>query len=248
VVHPGDSRRLATQLLVGLLALASTVVRIEADVILTAENLNSSLKKMERLQQQTAGTATERSDAVFALGLEGDALATLLSDEVIAHGMQEKPLIDLALARTKELGVAITYNREKRKFFYDGAGFRRYLEMAPAGRHAAQASFKMLEGDFYQSTAGDIDRVLAAAERKKAFLARYPKFQLNVEVTLMLAIDYRDLFLHYDAREDGKNRTRYRDLVRQQFRLVMRRFPGTEQADIARKLLQRFDEQLAPDR
>lgn len=216
-----------------------------ADVFLTSENLNDALKAMGRLRQQIAkATPAERAEATFLLGLEADSLATLMSDEVIAHGNQEQLLLDLALERTKELSVAIAYNREKRKFFYDGAAFRDYLTMAPGGPQAARATFKVIEGEFYQSVGTDTPAILEAAEKKTAFLARYPKFELNAEVELMLAIDYRDLFRLYDDAGDTAKRNQYRDLVRRQYRTVTRKYPRTEQADAAAKLLARFEEQL----
>jgi hypothetical protein len=216
-----------------------------ADVILSAQNLNDALKSMARLRQQAAKSPPpQRAEALFLLGLEADALATLMSDEVIAHGDQEQLLLDLGLERTREMGIAISYSREKQKFFYDGAAFREYLALAPQGPQAARAAYKVIEGEFYQSPGTDIAAVTAAAGRKAGFLSRYPKFELNAEVSLMLAIDYRDLFRLHDAAGNEANRNRYRELVRRQYRDVSRRYPGTEQAEAARKLLARFEEDL----
>lgn len=235
------ARLFLTSLILGCLLWAS----VRADVFLTSQNLNDALKSMGRLRQQaTNGTLAERAEASFMMGMEAEALATLMSDEVIAHGNQEQLLLDLALERTKELGVAISYSREKRKFFYDGAAFRDYLTMAPDGPQAAKAGFKVLEGEFYQSSGTDPKAILDAAAKKAQFLKKYPTFELNAEVNLMLAIDYRDLYRHYDEAGDTANRRKYRDLVRTQYRLVSRRYPGTEQGDAATKLLARFEEQL----
>lgn len=220
-------------------------VELRADIILSAAGLNNTLKTMERLHRQmAAGRPGERAEALFQVGFEGDALASLLNDEVAAHGSQEKPLIDLALSRTRELGVAIAYNREKQKFFYDGAAFRQYLKEAPKGPRAAEATFKVIEGEFFQSSATDAAALASAAERKADFLRRYPKFPSSVEVSLMLAIDYRDLYRHYEGAGDVANRDRFGELTRKQLQATVRRHPGTEQAQIAAELLRRFEAEL----
>jgi len=215
---------------------------LSADVILSAEALNAALKKLQRLQQQTgAGATKQRAEALFQLGVEGDALTTLLNDEVTAHGMQEKGLIDLGLSRARESGVQITWTAEKRKFFYDGAAFEQCLKLAPNGSRAALAAFWLLENEFYRSRAEDAASLLAATERKKAFLQRYKHFKAAGDVAVFLAIDYRDLYRHYQAQGDAGQRDHYRELARAQFRSVVRRFPGTEAAKIADEMLRRFD-------
>lgn len=228
-----------------LALLLSISVPVVADVILSATIVNDTLKKLQRLQQ-TIGSATgaARSDAVFQVGVEADALASLINDEIAAHGSQDKALIDLAVSRTREQGVAIAYDSGKKKFFYDNAAFREYLRVAARGAHAAEASFKLIEGDFFQSTAADTAAILAAAERKRMFLRQYRSFPSAVEVHLMLSVDYRDLHRHYQSTGDAANRERYRNLTRQQLRLLMKTFPDAEQAEIARRMLARFDQEL----
>src|SRR5262249_9335782 len=149
-----------------------------ADVIMSAPALNATLKTMEKLTRQTATAAkAERDAAWFGLGVEADGLASLMNLEVESHGMQERELLDLALSRTKELGVAIAYNREKKKFFYDGAAFAEYVKSAPRGAHAADAEFKLMSYRFYQSSAADAAALVAAVDDTKRFLARYPRFR-----------------------------------------------------------------------
>jgi hypothetical protein len=235
------SRSLVTALIVGFAAAAA----VRADIILSSTGLNNTLKTMERLKQQmeTAGQAA-RSEALFQLGVEADALASLINDEVAAHGSQEKPLIDLAVARTGELGVAIAYNREKKKFFYDNAAFREYIKANPTGPRAADAEFKILEGEFFQSSQHDAATVKSSADRKAAFLRRYRRFTRNREVSLMLSIDYRDLFRHYDGAGDAANRKRYLGLTRRQLSATSRAYPGTDEAKIAAEILKRLDAEL----
>lgn len=232
--------------LAGVLAiLLSMIAPLWADVILSVTTVNDTLKKMQRLQQTLASTTgAARGEALFQLGVDADGLTALINEEVAAHGSQEKALIDLAVSRTRELGVVITYDASKKKFFYDNAAFREYLGVAPRSAHAAEAAFKLIETDFFQSAATDTAAILAAAERKRMFLREYRSFAAAVEVHLMLSVDYRDLHRHYQAAGDKVNRERYRDLTRQQLRLLMKRFPDSEQAEIARRMLARFDQEL----
>ncbi len=226
----------------GWLCLTANATVARADVILTTTNLNESLKTMERLRQQIGSApAGSRADLLFQIGLEGEALAELMSDEVIAHGMDQKPLLDLGLARTKAIGVGIAWDREKRKFLYDGAAFRQALEDAPNGTRAADATFKVIEGEFFRSTGKNVTEVLAAARRKEAFIKAYPRHARLPDVNLMLGIDLRDLARLYQELKDRPHFARYRDRARTQLRLVSRRYPGAEQGKVATEMLKRFD-------
>ena len=103
------------------------------------------------------------------------------------HGSQEKALIDLGISRTRELGVAIAYKASKKKFFYDNAAYREYLTLVRRGAHVEQATFKLIEGDFFQSEPSDIGGIEAGTDRKRAFLREYPASAGAPEVHLMLS-------------------------------------------------------------
>lgn len=223
--------------LAGLLAAASA----RADVILTAEALNSSLKNMERLRlRSAAGAAREGAESLFELGVAADALVALMNDEVAAHGMQEKALLDLGRQRAREIGVAIAWNAAKQRFFYDGEAFASYLARAPRGARVAEASFWMVENEFYGSSPDQPEALLAAAQRKREFLRRFPKFTLAADVAVFLAIDYRDLYRHYQEQGDAARRGRFLEQAKRQFREVMERHPGSDQARIAAEMLERL--------
>jgi hypothetical protein len=226
----------------GAVAMVLVAAAAQADVIMSAPALNATLKTMEKLKRQTTADAkTKREDALFQLGAEADGLASIMNAEVESHGMQERELLDLALSRTKELGVGVAYNRDKKKFFYDGAAFAEYLKAAPRGAHAAAAEFKLLSYRFYQSSATDIPALVAAAGAKKRFLGRYPAFEANAELRLYLAVDYRDLHRRYLDAHDKANAATYRRLARAECLGIARLYPRTEQADAARQLLRSLD-------
>src|SRR5262245_32476409 len=223
------ARRRRPAILAAVVALAASAA--SADVIMSASGLNTTLKTLERLVRDGGPEAT------FKLGAEADALASLMNQEVESHGMQERALLDLALSRTKELGIGIAYNREKKKFFYDGAAFSEYLKAMPRGPHAEAASFQLLAYQFYQSPATDIPALTAAVESTKRFLAGYPASKANVEARLFLAVDYRDLYRRYLAANAAANAAKYRALAREACRAIVSHYPRAEQADAARQLL-----------
>lgn len=220
-------------------------VSVRADVILSSTVLNNALKSMELLRQQMTGAPPDaRAAAVFQLGTEADALAALINNEVAAHGSQEKLLIDLAVSRTAALGVNIAHNDEKKKFFYDNAAFREYLTLMPGGPRAADAEFKLLEGDFFQMKQDNVDAVHASSGRKAAFLRRFPRHARSSDVSLMLSIDYRDLFRHFETRGDTANSGRYLALTRKQLAATSTKYRDTEEATIAAEILRRLNAEL----
>jgi hypothetical protein len=228
-------RRRAIAIGAVLILLAAMGEIAHADVIMSAAGLNTTLKTMGRLTREGG------ADNTFRLAVEADALATLMNQEVESHGMQERALLDLALSRTKELGVGIAYNREKKKFFYDGAAFAQYLKAVPRGPHAAAAEFALLSYQFYQSTGTDAAVTIAAADAKKKFLARYPGFAEIAELRLYLAVDYRDLSRKYGDANDAANAEKYRRLARAECQRIVRLYPRSEQAGAARQMLQRLN-------
>jgi hypothetical protein len=230
------ARRRTTAAAVGMVLVAGAA---QADVIMSAPALNATLKTMEKLKRQTAADAAKpaREEALFQLGVEADGLASIMNLEVESHGMQERELLDLALSRTKELGVSVAYNRDKKKFFYDGAAFAEYVKEAPRGAHAAAAEYTLLSYRFYQSSAADIAALIAGVDAKKRFLARYPRFDANAQLRLYLAVDYRDLHRRYLEARDNANAAACRQLARAECLRIARQYPRTEQADAARQLL-----------
>lgn len=223
---------------------------VRADVIMTAAGLNETLKTMTRLTQQVAGANGDaRTEAIFALGAEAAGLADLMNKEYASHGLQESALLNLAVERTKPLGITITVHEdEARRYTYDGSAFREYLKVAPAGSHAAQAKFYVIEQQFYTLRDATAAAVAAAAEAKRHFLAQYPTFDRNVDVRMFLAIDYRDLYRLARKAHSAPDMRKFRRLTRSAYQDVTRLYPDTEQGVGARELLRRFDAETQADR
>lgn len=219
-----------------------------ADVVLTSEALNAALKQMQRLQaggQDGGGAMT--ADSTFALAEEARALADLMSREVAAHGWQQKPMLDLALRRTSALGVHIAWSAAHERFFYDGEAYRRYLEAAPRGTHAAESMFQLLWYDFYHAEADDHAALVAQTAYAQEFLRRFPGSANAAEAGLFLAITYRDLWRSCRRNEAEDCDGRYAALTREQFGRVAAQHAGTDQAEIASRLLRRFEMEAAEE-
>lgn len=217
-----------------------------ADVVLSAEKLNAALKQMQRMrlvEGDTTGAAA--ADSVFALGEEASALARLMSREVAVHGRQQQPMLDLALRRTSAMGIDIAWSADHERYFYDGDAYRRYLQLAPEGPHAAESMFRIVWYDFYHAAAGDHAALVAQVAYIKEFLRRFPDFPKTAEVGLFLAIDYRDLWRNCRESEAQDCDGRHLSLAREQFRRVTVEHTGTDEAKIASRLLRRFEMEAA---
>lgn len=217
-----------------------------ADIILTAGNLNASLKQMQRLHIQLGeATPAQRPALLFRLGVTADDLALLLTNEVLAHGMLQKGLIDLGIKRAAAAGVTVTWYPDKERFLYDGDAFQRYLDQVPAGPHAAECSFRLLQIAFFRPGGEDPSSLQSAAKRKRDFLQAYAGSKHAPQVGIMLAIDYRDLWRVYRDAGDTANAGRYLRKTRQQLQRVAADYPGSDEATIAARLQQRVAAEAA---
>ena len=228
------------------LFLAVFAAGVGADIILTARNLNASLKQMQRLHSQLRDAAPSQRPAVlFHLVVTADDLALLLTNEVLAHGMLQKGLIDLGIRRAAAVDVSISWYPDKERYLYDGRAFRQYLDQAPKDPHAAECSFRLLQIAFFRPGGDDPLSLRAAAQRKRDFLQSYSGNKHAPQVGIMLAIDYRDLWRRYRDAGDTANAGRYLQKTRQQLQRVAADYPGADEATIAGRLRQRVDAEAA---
>ena len=216
-----------------------------ADIFLTSENLNASLKDMQRLQRQFLNVVgEERNNILYQLGIEADTLAKLLTDEVAAHGPQNEGLISLALERTEKIAIDISWYGQHQSFYYDGSAFEQYLRASPEGQHAPDSLYRQIKRNFYLIADGSTQDLISSSNAKKQFIGRYPDFAEIHELELFLAIDLRDLWRHYRASSDNAAARDMEYQVREQYERIIDRYQDREAADIARRLLARFEEEL----
>lgn len=213
-----------------------------SEVILSVEELNETLKQMQRIRRDIdVAVETDRPELYFQLAKTADDLALVLTNEVIVNDMQQERMIDLALKRTEQLGIRLLWYPAKDRFIYDGAAFRTYLKLAPDGPRAGESAFQLLEIQFFQANGNDGTALQAAAEQKRDYLQHYADHVRAPEVGILLAIDYRDLWRLSRENEDQEATARYRDLTHGQFQWVIENHPGTKPAEISAGLLRRFE-------
>ncbi|MGY8813874.1 MAG: tetratricopeptide repeat protein [Gammaproteobacteria bacterium] len=225
-----------------LLAIFLIIGNSQADILLTSENLNTSLKQMQRLQLQLKENGIQSStDEYYQLGVTASALANLLTAEVIGHGAEQESLINLALQRSADIDVKIRWFGRLKRFFYNGDAYNQYLKNFPNGEHVAESTFQILELDYYLSEATGADSLAKSILKMEEFLDRYPEFEKISEVELYLAINYRDLWRQYRDSEDIESVNKQVEKTRTQFEYIIEKYQGKDKSDIATRLLDRFN-------
>ena len=210
-----------------------------ADVFLTSENLNSSLKQMQRSQLQIQ-QQSEHEDALYLLGKTADDLANLLTDEVKAHGAENEKLIELALDRTEQIQIDISWVGENQGFYYDGRALYEYRELYPDGKYISDVTYRIIKREFYLAAAQGEDELLESIKTKRKFIETNPDFDMLHEIEFYLAIDYRDLWRHYRDNQSLQLAKTAADNARQQFQLIIDKYKGNDESEIASRLLERF--------
>ncbi|MGK0297047.1 MAG: hypothetical protein ACI9XC_000648 [Gammaproteobacteria bacterium] len=224
-----------------LLVILLFIGNSQADILLTSENLNTSLKQMQRLQLQLQENGNQtNTDEYYQLGATASALAKLLTAEVIGHGAEQESLINLALQRSAEMDVKIRWFGRLKRFFYNGDAYEQYLENSTNGEHVADSTFQLLEMDYYLSEATGTDSLAASILKMEIFLERYPDFEQISEVELYLAINYRDLWRQYRDNEKIETVNKQVEKTQQQFEYIIGKYQGKDKGDIAKRLLDRF--------
>ncbi len=228
-----------------LLALALSL-SAHSDVILSADDADDILRELHLLTAQIHGSydVSTQSFAAYALGLEAATLAELLSKEVAAHGDPEDLMLATTVQGAAEVGVVIHWSGEHQRYYYDGAAFRRYLELAPSGSHAADCWFRIIEKSFYFSAELDRDSLAFAAAQKQDFLTNYPSYDKADMIGIYLSIDYRDLWRGCRDTGDRECAARYLDLAQETLQGIASDYSDMNSGNIAGRMLIRVEKEM----
>jgi hypothetical protein len=221
-----------------------------AHVWLSPEIVDGSVADLQELRQTIAATRedSEKAAAWFEFASTASELTRLMNEEVSAHGMEQRRLLDEAVARAGELGADIAWSEDHERYFYLGKAYAKYLELAPDGLHAVDSRYHLIGIDFYQGDSGDLDALAARAATKRDFLDQYPGFGDADRVAMYLAVDYRDLWRLCNEQGDRDRADGYAGLLREHLAWVAGFFTSGKTADLAREFLRRFDEEAAAAR
>lgn len=219
---------------------------VYSDVILSADTADAVLKELRLLAAQIhdSNNLPAQISAIFALGIEATTLAGLLSREVAAHGEQDILLVDTTVRGAAEVDVVIHWSGEHQRYYYDGAAFRRYLELAPSGSHAADCWFRIIEKSFYFSGELDRDSLAFAAAQKQDFLTNYPSYEKADMIGIYLSIDYRDLWRGCRETGDRECAARYLDLAQETLQGIASDYSDMNSGDIAARMLLRVEKEM----
>jgi len=217
-----------------------------SDIILSADDADNIVRELHFLTSQIHGSydLPTQSFAAYALGLEAAALAELLSKDVAAHGDPDDLMIATTVQGAAEVGVVIHWSSEHQRYYYEGAAFRRYLELAPGGSHAADCWFRIIDQGFYYSKDLDRDSLVAAAAQKQDFLTNYPSYEKADRIGIYLSIDYRDLWRGCRDTGDRECSARYLDLAQETLQGISSNYSDTNSGDVAARMLMRIEKEM----
>jgi hypothetical protein len=189
-----------------------------------------------------SGSGAEATDALFTLGRSVQELVELMNQDLQAHG--EINLFAQALVRRLEAySVRVTLSPRTRTYAYDLAAFEQYLRRAPAGRHAADARFRLIAHAFYGSIGPDPSRLagsdaaglLRAIATEERFLREHPAHEKAREVRFFLAVDYYRAAWNLT---DTAEAQAYEARARHELTRVVAGAPGSTEARAAATLLE----------
>lgn len=173
--------------------------QVSAHDLITAESAERYLADARRYRDvlSSAAPATQRADASYRLGAMLDDIREFLNRDLAAHGEVQGLPSRYLVSQLERLGVPLAYSLEQKRYLSNARHYARALQLAPAGPTAAETSYRLLTGSFYDSFESDplagnesweaLIEQIALAERLQG-LALSP--EQREEVDFILAVCY----------------------------------------------------------
>jgi hypothetical protein len=178
----------------------AAVAPVSAHDLITAESAQTYLAAVAKSQKTIASRepAAMRARAHLDLGNTLDEIRELLNRDLDAHGRVQGLPSNVLMSELKARGAELAYSPETNRFLANLQYYREALNLAPSGPAAADASFGLLRGYFYDSFTIDPLRptsqtgVQLAGQIRLAeeFLGKYPRHVGGEEISFILAIHY----------------------------------------------------------
>jgi hypothetical protein len=185
---------------VALVALALTALPTAAHDLITAESAQAYLARQERLDLviDGKGPSSERAAALVEMGRLLDEIRDLFNRDIEAHGRVQGLPSNFLMNELRARGNGLEWSASRGYFSANLAYYREALGLDPGGATTAEASFRLLQGWFYDSFTQD---PLAPAAQSPAQLAgqiriaedylhRYPGHAGREEASFILAVHY----------------------------------------------------------
>jgi hypothetical protein len=181
------------------LVLASLSLDAGAHDLLTAESVQAYLLRVSELQKTLASDATgARAQASLQLGQTLDEIGELFNRDIEAHGKVQGLASSVLMSELTAQGAPLAYSARANRFTANLAYYRDTLRLAPDGPIAAEASFRLLKGYFYDSFGDDPLQPVSQSRAQLAEQIRlgealrrdFPRHAQREETSFILAIHY----------------------------------------------------------
>jgi hypothetical protein len=195
----------------GALLLAFLALPAPAHDLITPESAQAYLARQERLAATLQGKApaAERAGAALELGGMLDEIRVLFNRDIEAHGQVQGLPSNFLMAELRRRGNALAWSPARNRFLANLSYYHEALKLEPDGPTSAEASFRVLQGWFYDSFTDD---PLAPTSQSPAqlaeqirlgeqYLRRYPQHAGNEEATFILAVHYMQAALSAERRK-----------------------------------------------
>ena len=214
--------------------------------LLTGESVQAYLLRVADLQKTLASgnTGEARAQASLQLGQTLDGIRELLNLDLEAHGKVQGLASSVLMSELTAQGTPLAYSARANRFTANLPYYRDALRGAPSGPIAAEASFLLLKGVFYDSFS---DYPLQPVSQSGAQLTEqirlgealrrdFPRHAQREETLFILAIHYLQA-----AREasEAKARTRFLKDARELVAEFVKTFPNSLRAATLTTLLER---------
>jgi hypothetical protein len=179
---------------------ASLCLDAWAHDLLTAESVQAYLVRVADLQKTLAsGNAGEaRAQASLQLGQTLDEIRELFNRDIEAHGKVQGLASSVLMSELTARGAPLAYSARANRFTANLPYYRDALHWAPSGPIAAEASFRLLKGYFYDSVGDDPLQPVSQSSAQlsgqirlgEALRRDYPRHAQREETSFILAIHY----------------------------------------------------------
>lgn len=224
---------------------ASLSLDAGAHDLLTAESVQVYLVRVADLQKTLAsGNAGEaRAQASLQLGQTLDEIRELFNRDIEAHGKVQGLASSVLMNELTVRGTPLAYSARANRFTANLPYYREALRWAPSGPIAAEASFRLLKGYFYDSVSDDPLQPVSQSRAQlfeqirlgEALRRDFPRHAQREETSFILAI--HTMQAARVAVEAGA-RTRFLKDARELVAEFMRTYPDSLRAATLTALLE----------
>jgi hypothetical protein len=227
----------AAALLCCRLAVAHDLITAEA-----AEHYLAQASENHKVIRSKA-PAVQRAEAHFALGSMLDEIRDLLNRDIATHGKVQGLPSEYLVAALTAGGTPLATARGAVRFPANLDYYRESLRLAPEGPSGADASFRLLQGYFYDSFSDDplaphaqtwvqLQQQIRVGER---FLQRYPAHPGREEAEFIVAVHYLQAAR---AAPEASERARHAQRARDALFAFQKRYPESMRVSAVEVLLE----------